>query len=224
MEILELSLHTASLQAMKQFYKNQLGLTLLAEAVDRFTVAAGSSRLEFIQAPAESKPHYHIAFSIPENKSEEALEWLKQRVKVLANEDGELVHFGHWNAHSLYFHDPAGNILELIARHNLPNGSDRPFTSSQILCLNEIGLPVDDVWETIERLQLTAGIPVWREPSSTFATLGDEHGLLILVAKGRKWFRTQLPAESFPLHVTLRGERKLHMRIKEYLLEFVTKE
>ncbi|WP_134682808.1 VOC family protein [Brevibacillus migulae] len=224
MEIVQLSLQTASLQAMKHFYETQLDFTLLAEEADRFTVAVGSSRLEFWQAPAGSEPTYHIAFRIPENKCEEALEWLKQRAKVLANEeDGELVHFTHWNAHSIYFHDPAGNIVELIARHNLPNRSDRPFSSSEILGLNEIGLPVDDVWETIERLQLTTGIPVWREPSATFATMGDEHGLLILAAKGRKWFQSQLRAEAYPMHITLRGERSLHVRMKEYLFEFVPK-
>ena len=32
---------------------------------------------------------------------------------------------------SVYFEDPAGNILELIARHTMDNAVDRPFDPQQ---------------------------------------------------------------------------------------------
>ena len=91
-----------------------------------------------------------------------------------------------WNAHAVYFQDAAGNIGELIARHNLP-GRDAPFGVQGWQRISEIGLAVDDVAQAAHSLDM----PVF-EPGDgeNFTALGDDLGLLIIVKQGRAWFPT----------------------------------
>jgi catechol-2,3-dioxygenase len=37
----------------------------------------------------------------------------------------EVVDYSHWNAHSIFFLDPAGTVVEYIARHDLKNADQR---------------------------------------------------------------------------------------------------
>lgn len=63
--------------------------------------------------------------------------------KTLLLEDGEdEAHFSFWPAHACYFEDLAGNIVELIARHNENPTSESPFTISSILNISETSLVV----------------------------------------------------------------------------------
>jgi catechol-2,3-dioxygenase len=217
MEMTELDLKTGCLQVTKAFYTQTLELPLIEETETSFAVAVGSTILRF--SAASGQPFYHIAFNIPENKIEQARVWLRQRVSLLQEEGDELVHFPHWNAHSLYFLDPSGNIVELIARHNLCNRTEGPFVPSDMLCVSEIGLPVDDVMQTVEDLKVALNLTAWREPTRQFAPLGGEDGLLIVVPKGRIWFMTDKPAEAFPLHVRIKGKRAARARFQTYTLD-----
>lgn len=42
--------------------------------------------------------------------------------------------------------------MEFIAHHSLDNGVDEAFEAKHLLCISEIGLPVDDVPETMNTL------------------------------------------------------------------------
>jgi catechol-2,3-dioxygenase len=221
MEIIRLELQTHLLSEMKSFYVDQLSLPLREETDTTFAVRAGNTTLKFSAVSDGTHPFYHFAFNIPENKIGEAREWLLRRTELLQDDGDDVIHFVHWNAHSVYFQDPSGNIVELIARHNLNNRSDCPFDQHDLLCISEIGLPLDDVLSTVENLQLTAGIHPWREPSHSFAPLGDEHGLFILVSKGRIWYMSDKPAQAFPLSVTIAGEEEKQLQLQQYTLRFV---
>lgn len=221
MKINRLELYTSELQQLKSFYAQSLQLPLLEDTNHAFTVAAGNTELCFIAVQDESKPIYHFAFNIPENKIMEARDWLSARVQILTYEDEEIIHFAGWNAHSLYFLDPAGNIVELIARHNLANTTYEPFNQGQILCLSEIGMPVEDVWEQVEHFQVTMDIPPWRQPDSQFAPMGDEDGLLILTAVGRTWFMGNEQAKPYPMQVTFQANKNLQVKNKTYLFQLV---
>jgi catechol-2,3-dioxygenase len=185
--ILELRLLARPLEALRDFYGRTLGLSVLEEAADRLTIQAGATRLTFLRG---DDANYHFAFNIPENKIEEAREWLSRRVRLLSRFLREVIHFRSWNAHSVYFQDPAGNIVELIARHDLPNASPEPFSQDQILYASEIGLAVDDVQATVAALGSALGLPVYRPGRSFLVAAGDEHRLLIVVKKGRPWLPT----------------------------------
>ncbi len=202
-----LELHTADLNTLRHFYGEVLGLpTEMDDAGGFITVTAGASVLRYRASPGFSGV-YHYAFNIPENRLNAAKQFLETRgVTLLADSSGEAVFdFDFWNAHTIYFYDPAGNIAEFIARHELPNAAiktDLPFSPDEILNVCEIALPTDDVPTLVAEMQDATGTPVYGDPSPTFTALGDANGLLILVPKGRIWFPdTGIPAESLAVHV-----------------------
>ncbi len=137
MQITRLELQTSDLKEQALFYGETLGLDTRIIAGTQVLVRAGATELVFTQAEEGQVSLYHFAFNIPENQFEHAKQWLAMRAEILANEDGETMIISKtWNSQSLYFKDPAGNILELIARHDLQNASDQ----FEILSISEIGL------------------------------------------------------------------------------------
>ena len=196
MKITELQLETHRLAAMKKFYTETLELPLVYANNRSFTVQVGSSRLKFYRTKHE-EPSYHFAFNIPENQLNVAKEWLSSRTELIEKNGESKFHFSKWNADAIYFYDPAGNIGELIARHNLPNASDNPFSSQSILSISEIGYPVEDVTLFCQHLKAELRLKLWDGDEKNFAALGDEEGLVIIVPVGRIWYPTDKKAESF---------------------------
>jgi len=82
MHIQELSLQTRHLTDQKTFYHTTLGLPLLVETTDSFTIQAGTTRLRFQETEADVL--YHVAFSIPYTNFREAKEWVDERIPLLA--------------------------------------------------------------------------------------------------------------------------------------------
>lgn len=209
MNISELFLLTNDLLAQRQFYVEVLHLPVVGDGGEhRLTVQAGSSRLTFTQAAAGWKGSYHFAFNVPSNQFGDAKTWLSRRVALLVDANGaDEFAFTSWNAHGLYFSDPTGNVVELIARHDLPNSRHESFSERCILGVSEIGVVTDDVSTTVAEVQVELGVRVYRgSVSDTFAAVGDENGLLIIVKRGRVWFPdTGITAEPFPLTVFLSG-------------------
>ena len=156
-------------------------------------------------------PSYHFAFNIPSDQIESACRWLRARVPVLRGDDGrEIVRFESWNASAVYFHDPAGNIVEFIARHDLSHQTDGDFRMDNVLSVSEIGIAVPEslgVLEAAEQVSRTLGLRPYRPIGDDFAALGTEHGLLILVPEGRPWFMSPGHAARVqPTTVDLVGE------------------
>lgn len=206
MDIVELRLATRDLAAQRAFYVAALGLAPLGETADTLTVGAGASRLVF-EATAGGAAAQHVAFNIPENKLAEAKTWLAGRVTLLTREGEDEFTSGRWNSRQVYFADPAGNILEFIARHDLSNAAPGAFGPREVLGVSEVGLPVDDVPAAAALLAAELGIAPYQEQGATFAPLGDEHGLFIVVERGRPWFPTDTPAAVAPIAVALAGPR-----------------
>jgi len=215
MKILKLQLNTAHLQQQKEFYSNKMNLTLMEETSSSFTLKVGTSQIVFQQSEDDSQPFYHFAFNIPENQFSSAKDWLLLRTEII----GETF-FKHWNAHAMYFLDPSKNIVELIARHDLKNQSQTNFSEQDILCVSEIGMPVQKVQKASQYLYKNLQINFWNGSSnsilqktantiistiqnSKFAVLGDQQGLLIMVAEGRTWFPTKFVSKIFPISLTL---------------------
>lgn len=224
MKISYLELCSHRMNELKQFYSELLEMKLLEETESSFAVAAGTTELRFTAAAEQSQPFYHFAFNIPENKVEEARDWFSHRVHLLLDEGESIVHFESWNAHSFYFYDPAGNIVECIGRHTLNNGTQGPFQPKDILCVSEIGLPVEDVLETVEDMERALGIQPWREPRAGLTPVGDEHGLLIFVEIGRTWFMTTKQASPSPVKLTICGDKEKEVHLSEYELHMVKAE
>ena len=88
-------------------------------------VAVGETMLE-LRAAAGS-PFYHFALLVPGDRFDAALEWAREHVELLPDtETGEAVFdFTHWDANAVYFHDPAGSIVELIAHRGIGEAAPR---------------------------------------------------------------------------------------------------
>lgn len=216
--ILELELLARQLERQRDFYGRTLHLPVMAEAADRITIQAGGTRLTFLQAgPEHGHPIYHFAFNIPENQLAAAKEWLGRRVPpvpLLTKEGREVFHFETWNAHSIYFHDPAGNIVEFIARHNLRNAASGRFSEEKVLHASEIGLVVDDVAAEVASLGDHLGLPVYRPGSPTLVPVGDEHRLLIVVQRDHVWLPTRdTRARAHPTSAILAGSRSASYKV-----------
>lgn len=224
-------LSAAPLAEMKAFYHQALGLNIMEEKPDRLTIAAGQTRLAFRKRPADTeKPFYHFAFNIPENKVLAAHKWQKKRTPLLpippALRDpkfpDDVVNYSHWNAHSIFFFDPAGNVVEYIARHDLPNASRGDFGSEDILYASEIAFVVDDVAANATKLKEVAGLEQYKGANDQFAAIGDENGLLLVMKRGRL-ISFEAPEKKavrvFPTKATVRGERSTKFLMPEFPYE-----
>jgi catechol 2,3-dioxygenase-like lactoylglutathione lyase family enzyme len=208
MQIQHLWLQTKKLEDLFDFYTRVLGLPLLEQTRSSFTVNIGASKLSFEQSESGETPVYHFAFNIPENQLLEAKAWTEARVSLIPDAQGRtLFRTDSWNAEQFYFYDPAGNILELIARHDLDNPSSQPFSVQSLENISELGVASLDPAQTAARLEL----PLYRcQANDTFMSVGDEQGLLILVRRGRIWFpETAKAAEFVPFRVKLDDGRTL---------------
>lgn len=196
MYIHELCLRTHLLEQQREFYTRALGLPLQTQSADQFTLTVGASALTFTACRPLTACLYHIAFNIPAQQFAAAKAWLGERAPLITDPSGaDTFHFADWNADAVYFTDAAGNICELIARHDLAGQPQHPFDSTSLLNISEIALVVDDVPAFTQTLQRELGSPVYRGAANElFTPAGDEHGLLIVVQQGRPWFPEQRAA------------------------------
>lgn len=208
MNIREIILQTRHLEQQKTFYTQTMGLPSVKDAAHSFTVQAGESLLSFeSSAAADGNPFYHFAFDIPGNQVDESVAWLQSRgisLNVLP-QDQDRIYSESWNATSVYFYDPAGSLVEFIARHNLGRSSSDPFGAGSLLTISEIGLVVHDVPSVQELLGARFSLPPYKDYTPTFAAIGDEHGLFILSAYNRIWRGSDKEAKVYKTEVIVEG-------------------
>lgn len=203
MEIRFLGLRTANLFDTLNFYR-QLGVPCLAFGEDYGLFQVGDTQLMFqeIEDPDDGRPSYHFALDIPQNQLKRAAAWLSERVDLLGRDgETEIVHKA-WNATSLYFHDPSGNLVELIARHNLENDRDGLFSSDSFLRISEIGWPCLMGYPDRE-----FELPLWFEKGK-FKAFGSETGLILVVDTLHPWTPTNEPAKGFPCSIVIHDEKR----------------
>ncbi|HSF49221.1 MAG TPA: VOC family protein [Nitrososphaeraceae archaeon] len=129
-KIVETCIYTSNLEEMKNFYINYLGLDLVSEEKGRhvFLKAGKSMLLIFnpentlnnsnsifpIHGAMTTPSILHFAFEI---KKDDYENWknLLQMKKISIDKELEMR-----NSKSIYFHDPSGNIVELITDNFWP--------------------------------------------------------------------------------------------------------
>lgn len=203
MQIKELTLYTNNISAIKDFYGNVLSLKLNSEGENYAEYQTGETVLIFKEDKAIN-PHYHFAFNIPSNKIEEAKKWMNGKAELLPIEDHYYIAvFVNWNAKSIYFYDPVGNIVEFIARFDLKNDTDEKFDSSQILSVSEMGIVTNDVVAFADKLKNEYKVFdfVKSVNSDSFSAMGDDNGLFIVAIENRYWYPTKVPSQKSPFQI-----------------------
>ncbi|SHL79892.1 VOC family protein [Flavobacterium saccharophilum] len=198
MKLQQIQIQTNNIRETETFYSDILGLKILEKKSDSLTIKAGNSVLKFIENP-EFDSTYHFAFNIPENKLEEAIKWCENKVNLITIQDKRIIaNFETWNSNAVYFHDNNGNLLEFIARHDLDNFQIKEFSSKSILSISEIGIVDENPMELGEQLIESYDLKFFEKNfnSETFAAIGDDEGLLIIVKPNRNWYPTQMPSKS----------------------------
>jgi hypothetical protein len=192
---------------LAEFYGTRLG----AERLDGDAAfAIGETQLEFV--PADGGPFYHFALLVPGDRFAAALEWARGRTELLPDEEtGDVVFdFDNWDAKACYFHDPAGNIVELIAHHGVGEaGAGGAFAAAELVGLSELGL-VGDPAALRDELARELGLDLWdgtTEEPGRLGFVGEKARTLILCPPGRGWLPTGRPAEPHPVEAVLAGAR-----------------
>ena len=206
MEIKLLTLQTNKLEVTKEFYTQQLGFSLCGESPNRFQIHVGKSILEFSNDKVAGEPYYHFAFNIPSNQFQEAKEWLKGKTTLLLEDGEDEADFSFWPAHACYFEDPAGNIVELIARYKQNPNSESSFSVKSILNISEIGLIVKDapmVGEQFKEINIfdSDNDPVTNS-SLNFMQDNNNGVFIILTSVDRRWLFSEKKSKIFPLKIT----------------------
>ena len=168
------------LPELEAFYRGMTSETTL-----RFRAACGD-------------PFYHFALLVPGDRFDAAHAWADERFELV----GGVFEFENWDARAVYFLDPAGNIVELIAHRGLEeNGRTGEFDGGEIVGFSELGL----VGERAERLR-TLGLLLWAgtiDDPERLAFVGEKGRTLILAEEGRGWLPTGRPAEAHPVEFKL---------------------
>jgi len=198
-----------ALDALERFYVQGWGVSA-ERSRSAVTVSLGRSRLTFTAA-AGGAPFYHFAVLIPGDRFAAALGWLRERANVLpdAVTGDEVFDFDFWDARACYCHDPAGNIVELIAHAGVEeHGARGVFGADELLALSELGLVVADAVGAVATLA-GLGLDLWDgrvpEGASGLGFVGRRAHTLIVCGPGRAWLPTGRPAEVHPVDVTITG-------------------
>ncbi len=211
----EIRLQTKHLSPLYNFYNDVLELPVKYLEEKNISIIAGQSQLIFEVIHGDLNPFYHFAFNIPSNKFEESFQWLQSRVKLLWLDEYKsyVADFVNWHARSVYFSDPSGNILELIARFDLNDEADEMFSSMQIRNISEIGLVFseEDFDKNVDELLNNYKLQYFSKqpPLPHFRAIGDDKGLFIVVPKNRNWFSTRMASGIFPIEVSFISDNEL---------------
>lgn len=211
-----------SFSALTDFYRDGLGLEALERSPSLLAVRVGATRLDFRAARPGALPFYHFAILVPGNRFTAARDWVGERADLLPDpETGETTFdFDNWDALACYCHDPAGNIVELIAVRGLSaTGSpDELFDSRDLLAVAEIGLVGPDTAAIAETLAREAGIRVWDgtvDESGRLAFAGELGSTVILSPTGRGWLPTGRPAEVHSIEIVFTGDRDADVQVPQ---------
>lgn len=189
MRLLHLTLPVSDVATVAAYFHD-----VLQQRVVGNHVHIGWSTIELQAAGDHPVGGVHLAFNVPDNRFGEAMAWLRERTPLQRNPEG-IDYFAlesSWQSQSVYFTGPDGLILELIGRRRLPaSAREGVFHGSELTCLSEVGLPSHDVDAVREQSSQRFGLQPISPPSPQFAPMGDDEGLLIIVAADRRWFPEQ---------------------------------
>lgn len=209
--ISKVCLYTHGLDEMKDFYSKTLGFELVDNNEMGFKIKAGDSELAFENSHSDKKAFYHFAFNISGDQFKEAKEWAKSKVTLTTEEGKDEIHFSFWNSDSFYFLDPAGNIVEFIARRAISARSESHFSVNNILNISEINVTTNDVLSAGNDL-IAFGVPLRGNAPLTndgLNFLGDNGAFLLLGPTKRRWIFSNKESEIHTLSIEIDKKKRI---------------
>jgi catechol 2,3-dioxygenase-like lactoylglutathione lyase family enzyme len=199
----------SSMAALHRFYVERLGVGAGSGPGDDLSLTAGAATIRFVAAAGSARPFYHFALLVPGNRYDAAREWVERQTELLTR-PGETMttfRFDSWKANACYVHDPAGNIVELIAHHGVcDHASTGGFSGGEIAGISEVGIVATDPAAAVQTLA-GAGLRMWSgdvQGPEALAFVGRHAHTLIVCPRARLWMPTMQPAELHPLTAVLR--------------------
>jgi catechol 2,3-dioxygenase-like lactoylglutathione lyase family enzyme len=201
-----LAVAAGRLTEVERFYCDELGISGKSRA-EELRLDIGPAHLTFVAAN-RSEPFYHFALLVPGNRFEAARDWLAAVSPLLAHPEtgATTFDFDFWDARACYTHDPAANIVELIAHRGLEDSTEAgEFRATELRGISEVGLVADDLLTAVERLR-ARGLELWYgevDRSEGLGFVGRKAHTLILAPTDRPWLPTGRRAETHPVDVAL---------------------
>lgn len=201
------SLYTNQLKSLRRFYENVMGLHISEADQEQFTVKIGDSSIIFKHS--KQPAFYHFAINIPGNQFSMMKYWMQDRLTLNRENGRDEVYFQSFDADSIYFEDPAGNIVELIGRRKRDLFGE--LSVSSFLNISEISITTPFVAEVGDELQ-DSGIPLhWGTNviPDELNFLGKNDTYIVLVPPGRRWYFSKRMSETYPLEITLMNGKRI---------------
>ncbi|HLQ72552.1 MAG TPA: hypothetical protein VK142_12165 [Bacillota bacterium] len=203
----EVVFQTNTLKALQRFYANVLELDITNRAEESFTVKVGTTDVIFRQT--DELARYHFAINIPGNQFVIMKYWIQDRLTLNKTAGLNEIYYASFDAESMYFEDPAGNLIELIGRRkrDLFGG----LTKDAFFDISEVGLITPDVAQVGEDLQdfglrLRHGSEI--DPKGVnFLGMGDSY--IVLAPSPWKWNFAEKKQHTCPVEITLRGGNRI---------------
>jgi catechol 2,3-dioxygenase-like lactoylglutathione lyase family enzyme len=242
MRIVGLTLDCADLGALEEFWAGTLGLPVVRGRED-LEVRLRSAVIRFRRAAPGTAPRHHFAINVPPGSIERAAAWVEERHQLLAfhgdpdEEEGATIVHADRGTPAVYFLDPAGNVVELIANVRLAEGGgddgggdaedgDGAFGPEQLLDVAEVGLAAADPAATSAAIQefIGEGVLWGGGPGWLLTAIGDAGAVVIVAPLGRGWIPVGLPAQPAPTEIVVLAEEPGELTLPEgpYVLRAVT--
>ncbi len=203
----EVHFYTNQLKRLKRFYGNIMELEIIVATDESFTFKVGTSTVTFTQS--DQAASYHFAINIPGNQFSMMKYWMMDRVTLNREEGRDEVFFPSFDADSMYFEDPAGNIVELIGRRKRDRFGE--LTTESFLNVSEVGIVTPLVASVGEELQ-DMGLPLRGETEvipDELNFLGKGDAFIVLVPLNRRWYFSKQLSKSFPLEIGLDNGKRI---------------
>lgn len=199
MKFESITLLTSELEETRQFYEETLECRVEIIDQESFMVEIGETELHFRYAHDINQPYYHFAIDIPYNHFFEMKNHYQNILFLLMEDKQHTTYFEAFVAHSVYFNDPSGNIVELIAR--ISNMTEEPEFSR----ISEIGFVCNDtesVYQALTQYQLETHEQKQFVPDA-LNFLGDkrDESFILLTPEHRRWFFSEKTSSAFPIEI-----------------------
>lgn len=209
------TMYTNKLRILRGFYENVLEFPITETGKDFFKMTIGDSVLIF--AETEEDTLYHYAINIPGNQFVLAKYWAKNKVTLNREAGVEDIYYSRFDADAFYFEDPAGNVIEFIARRHVDKWSD--FSVDSFINISEVSITTPLVQEVGEKLQ-EIGIPIsgnYQIEPDSLNFLGRNASYIILVPPQRRWYFSKQMSKTSKVDIELESGQHISISKEGYI-------